>query len=308
MLRRNWRMFSVVRNVGKMSEIGQRLGSVLEKVRSAGRERPQELQYSVPRLVAVSKTKPVKDIIEAYHAGQRVFGENYVNELVEKAMDPKLLELCPDIRWHFIGRLQRNKVSKVARLAALSMVETLDSPRLADALNAAREKADLDPLGVMVQVNTSGEQSKGGVQAVEVASLVRHVQQQCPALVLTGLMTIGAYNHDMAIGPNPDFERLLRCREEVCKELDLSPRHMELSMGMSADYEHAILVGSTNVRVGSEIFGVRQYKGTSSSAEPAAPTPGPAGVDALPPAGPADGAAGAAAGTQSAQARLSAVQ
>ncbi|KAF0299033.1 Pyridoxal phosphate homeostasis protein [Amphibalanus amphitrite] len=260
----------------------------------------QEFCQHHTRLVAVSKTKPVEDIIQAYDAGQRVFGENYVNELLEKASNKELLELCPDIQWHFIGRLQRNKASRVARLSALTTVETLDSARLADTLNAAREKADLAPLGVMVQVNTSNEPNKGGVQAEEAAALARHVRTECPALVFTGLMTIGAFDHDLSVGPNPDFQLLMRCRTQVAEELGVDCHQLEISMGMSADYEHAIMLGSTNVRVGSQIFGARQYKNTSngpaeSSGAPAAESgdaPGKAAV------GPRTGSAGSGGGSQ----------
>jgi len=283
-----------------MGDVGARLTSVVDKVRVASSQRNEDLQYFQPRLVAVSKTKPVEDIVDAYAAGQRVFGENYVQELLEKSSDPTLLELCPELRWHFIGSLQRKKAGKLARLSTLALVETVDSARLADTLNAARQRADLDPLPVMVQVNTSGEQSKGGVAACEAETLVRHVQQQCPALLLTGLMTIGAFNHDVSTGPNPDFQRLLACREDVCRGLGISTRQLELSMGMSSDYQHAILMGSTNVRVGSEIFGARQVKSTSGGDQPATPAADGSGDAAASPA-PAPAPAGSAERLSAAQ-------
>lgn len=111
-------------------------------------------------MVAVSKIKPAAVIIQAYEAGQRHFGENYVNELAEKASDPQILEKCKDIKWHFIGHLQNNKINKLLGSPGLFMVETVDSEKLADNLNkqwAKYRKAE-EKLKVMVQVNTSGEE------------------------------------------------------------------------------------------------------------------------------------------------------
>lgn len=121
---------------------------------------PQELQYFQPRLVAVSKLKPAELLVAAYEAGQRNFGENYVNELVDKANNADILEKCKDIRWHFIGHLQRNKINKVLAVPNLYIVETIDSEKLATAVDNAwtkLRKGNDDRLNVMVQVNTSRE-------------------------------------------------------------------------------------------------------------------------------------------------------
>lgn len=120
------------------------------------------MQHTLPRLVAVSKTKPIDLIIDAYEAGQRHFGENYVQELIDKASDPKLLDKCKDIKWHFIGHLQSNKVNKIINLPNLYMIETVDSQKLVDVLNKKWEslnKAE-DKLNVMIQINTSEEDGK----------------------------------------------------------------------------------------------------------------------------------------------------
>ena len=114
----------------------------------------------MPRLVAVSKLKPPEAIIEAYEAGQRNFGENYVNELFEKSNNPEILEKCKEIRWHFIGRLQRNKVNKLLGATNLYVIETVDSEKIATALDNAWpkfKKNDNSKLKIMVQVNTSKE-------------------------------------------------------------------------------------------------------------------------------------------------------
>lgn len=117
-----------------------------------------------PRLVAVTKIKPVEDVIAAYEAGQRHFGENYVNELADKSSDAKLLAACEDVKWHFIGNLQRNKVNKLLAVRNLYVVESVDSQKLATALDNSwpnhRGGSGQNRLRVMVQVNTSREECK----------------------------------------------------------------------------------------------------------------------------------------------------
>lgn len=122
----------------------------------------QDLPQIVPRLVAVSKIKPASLIIQAYEAGQRHFGENYVNELSEKANDPQILEKCKDIKWHFIGHLQTNKINKLLGSPGLFIVETVDSDKLADNLNKqwGKIRKEEAKLNIMVQINTSGEEGK----------------------------------------------------------------------------------------------------------------------------------------------------
>lgn len=211
-----------------------------------------------PRLVAVSKTKPLSAILDAYAAGQRRFGENYVQELVEKAADPA----CPDdIEWHFIGTLQSNKAKLVAGAKGLAVIETITSVKLANMVEKALvAKGREDPLPVYVQVNTSGEEAKGGVAPEATSAIVAHIREQCPHLSFAGLMTIGEYGRVMEPGQtNPDFIKLVECRTAVAAAAGLENDDVEISMGMSGDYVHAIELGSTNVRVGSTIFGARQY-------------------------------------------------
>jgi pyridoxal phosphate enzyme (YggS family) len=206
---------------------------------------------AAPRLVAVSKTKPVELLREAYNAGQRDFGENYVQELVEKAP-----QLPPDIAWRFIGRLQSNKAKTlVQRVHNLAAVETLDSSRLADKLQRALEQlqpARTAPLSVLVQVDTSPwEGTKGGAPAAEAPAIAEHVAARCPALRVAGVMTIGAAADERC------FRALVACREAVAARLGVPAESLELSMGMSEDFEAAVKAGSTSVRVGSSIFGAR---------------------------------------------------
>ncbi|KAH7293729.1 hypothetical protein KP509_28G039400 [Ceratopteris richardii] len=191
-------------------------------------------------------------IRELYDAGHRHFGENYVQEILEKAP-----ELPDDIQWHFIGHLQSNKAkSLVGGVPNLFMVEGVDNVKVANNLDKAVASLGRVPLKVLVQVNTSGEESKYGVEPSECVDLAKHVKFQCPNLKLSGLMTIGML--DYSSRPE-NFQSLIDCRKHVSKELEVPEDELELSMGMSADFEQAIEMGSTNVRVGSTIFGPRDY-------------------------------------------------
>ncbi|KAH7419542.1 hypothetical protein BKA64DRAFT_690252 [Cadophora sp. MPI-SDFR-AT-0126] len=224
------------------------------------------------RLVAVSKLKPASDIFTLYQAGQRHFGENYAQELIEKA------EVLPkDIKWHFIGGLQSNKCKPLAStLPNLYLVSSVDSLKKATQLNAGRGSLSppSTPLNIHIQVNTSGESSKSGVSpGHETTALAKHILETCPHLHLLGLMTIGAIARSKAAGKgeeNEDFitlkEERDRLERELVKEGLLSVERgegeggegaLECSMGMSEDFEEACKAGSGEVRVGSTIFGVR---------------------------------------------------
>ncbi|RQM21062.1 hypothetical protein B5M09_011132 [Aphanomyces astaci] len=219
-------------------------------------------------LVAVSKTKPVADIEVAYGLDQRHFGENYIQELVEKA------PVCPsDIQWHFIGHLQSNKVKTlVAGVPNLYMVESVDSIKVASKLDKAwGERQSGHPLRVMVQVNTSGtsntlikscssdvaagEVQKSGVAPADCVQLAAHIHGSCANLTLSGLMTIGRFDDDTS----DCFDSLVACRSRVSSALGVDETNLALSMGMSGDFELAIARGSNYVRVGSNIFGARNY-------------------------------------------------
>lgn len=241
------------------NNLKESLKMVQSRIQQAMKNRTDDLQYIEPLLVAVSKTKPVEMIIEAYGEGQRHFGENYPQELIVKATDKRILENCGDIKWHFIGHLQSNKVSKVVALPNLFVIETVDSKKLASAVNEACAKHNKQ-LNIFVQVNTSLEEEKSGVTPEECILLSKYVTEECSHLRFLGLMTIGKFGHNLLEGPNPDFFTLIKCKEKVCQELDLSPKDVQLSMGMSEDFEHAIELGSNVVRVGRSIFGFRDMK------------------------------------------------
>ncbi|OSS53715.1 hypothetical protein B5807_00471 [Epicoccum nigrum] len=219
------------------------------------------------RLIAVSKLKPANDILALHQPPnplQTHFGENYVQELVEKS---KLLPRS--IRWHMIGGLQSNKCKQLAeQIPNLWCVSSVDSEKKANELEKGRrallEKDDAaEKLRVMVQVNTSGEEAKSGVEPADATALCRHIVDKCPHLELFGLMTIGAIARSKATTPeneNEDFVCLRDTRDRVAEELGWEKSKLELSMGMSADFEGAIKAGSDEVRVGSDIFGERPQK------------------------------------------------
>ncbi|WVQ84548.1 YggS family pyridoxal phosphate enzyme [Cryptococcus sp. DSM 104549] len=218
-----------------------------------------------PRLVAVSKLKPASDIQALYDAGYRHFGENYIQEMVDKAA-----ALPDDIKWHFIGALQSNKSKLAASVPNLYVLETLSSKKVADLLQKSLPSTRTSKLNVYLQINTSGEDSKSGLSpsSPELVELAEHVLTQCPGLHLLGLMTIGSWDasHDPS-KPNPDFECLKRTRGELAtalgeKGVNGAPKaeELELSMGMSADFVQAVKEGSSSVRVGTRIFGERPKK------------------------------------------------
>jgi hypothetical protein len=215
-----------------LSQTRQRVARACER---AGRS-PSEV-----RLVAVSKTHSAEHLRTAYAAGQRLFGENYVQELVDKAQSLSDLE---ELRFRFIGHLQRNKVKDIVRAGAT--VDTVDSERLVRALARGAERAG-QRLEVLLQVNVAGEAQKSGCAPAEVSELVRQVHAE-EALDLRGLMTIAPYAADPETA-RPVFRRL----RELADEHGLPER----SMGMSQDLEVAVEEGATMVRVGTAIFGVR---------------------------------------------------
>jgi pyridoxal phosphate enzyme (YggS family) len=204
------------------------------------------------RLLAVSKTFPPEAVREAFEAGQTAFGESYVQEALAKIAALRDLPL----EWHFIGPLQSNKTRQVAE--HFSWVHSVDRAKIAERLSAARP-AELPPLQVCLQVNVSGEASKGGVAPEEAEALAAHVTA-LPRLQLRGLMAIPAPTHDVA-----RQRRQFRIVSELLTQLNRRNFQLDtLSMGMSDDMEAAIAEGATLVRVGSAIFGARNYTKESS--------------------------------------------
>lgn len=200
-------------------------------------------------LIAVSKTKPASMIEELLPLGVRDFGENKVQELTAKE------EALPkDIRWHMIGHLQRNKVKYMIDKAC--MIHSVDSLRLAQEISKEAVKHDL-VMPVLVEVNVAGEESKFGVSVEEAPSLVEEMAK-LPGIQIKGLMTIAPYVEDPE--ENRSVFRNLRKLSVDIREKNFDNVIMNvLSMGMTGDYEVAIEEGATHVRVGTGIFGERNY-------------------------------------------------
>lgn len=229
-----------------MSSVAAKLQQVRTRI-AAACETSQRPVQSVT-LLAVTKTFGPQAVREAHAAGQRAFGENYVQEAVEKMQS--LVDLRSQIEWHLVGPLQSNKARVVA--ASFDWVHTIDRLKLAERLSAQRSDA-LPPLQVCLQVNISGEASKSGVAPGDALDLARAVAA-LPRLRLRGLMAIPEPQGDFDAqrAPHHALARLLFDLNAAGLALDT------LSMGMSADLEAAIAEGATIVRVGSAIFGERK--------------------------------------------------
>lgn len=229
--------------------IAENIAFIRERVASASRRAHRD--PSAVTVMAVSKTYPSESIREAYAAGIRMFGENRVQEFAGKAEAVRELN---DAEWHLIGHLQSNKAAKAAEL--FGAVDALDSVKLAEKLNSAAEKSG-KTLQALIEVNVGGEEAKSGVDrgSQELEEILRG-SPRWKHLVIRGLMTVPPY----AVDPEdarPYFRRLREIRDEIACRRPPNISMDVLSMGMSHDFEVAIEEGSTCVRVGTAIFGVR---------------------------------------------------
>jgi pyridoxal phosphate enzyme (YggS family) len=225
-----------------MSTIAENIAKVRERIREAA----QALQRdpAAVGLLAVSKTKPAQAIREAHAAGQIDFGENYLQEALSKQAELTDLPLI----WHFIGPIQSNKTRQIAE--HFDWVHSVDRLKIAQRLSEQRPE-HLPPLNICLQVNVSGEASKSGCTPEELPALAQAVTQ-LPRLRLRGLMTIPEPSDDPQAQREP-LARLRRLRDALPGNLDT------LSMGMSQDLEAAVAEGATWVRIGTALFGARDY-------------------------------------------------
>lgn len=198
------------------------------------------------RLLAVSKTFPPADVMEAFEAGQLMFGENRIQEL-----ETKVPALPSALEWHLIGHLQSNKAAKAAKLA--SWIHSIDSVKLVQKLDSSASECN-KRINVLLEVNVSGEESKFGIRSYdELLEIASHVKNS-PCLELRGLMTMAEFDADEAT-LRRTFAGLRTCRDKLQDELKM--QLPELSMGMSGDFVQAIAEGSTIVRIGTAVFGRR---------------------------------------------------
>lgn len=227
--------------------IKENLGQVQENIKKACKNSNRMTEDVT--LIAVSKTKPVSMLMEAYEWGCREFGENKVQELVDK------YEIMPkDIKWHMIGHLQRNKVKYIVDKAAL--IHSVDSLKLAQEISKEALKKQVQ-VSILIEVNVAGEESKFGVKPEDAEKLIRQVAL-LPGINIKGLMTIAPYV-DVPEENRQYFEQLKQLSVDInCKNIDNVSMNV-LSMGMTGDYMVAIEEGASCIRVGTGIFGERQY-------------------------------------------------
>ena len=210
----------------------------------------QELPESC-RLIAVSKTKPLEALQEAYEAGMRDFGENKAQEMTDKHE-----QLPPDIRWHMIGHLQRNKVKYIAPF--VSLIHSVDSPRLLKEINKQGKKAER-VIDCLLQVHIAEEENKFGLSDDELMELLKSdALRQATHVRVVGLMGMATFSNNPD-DARPEFKHLKRLFDQA-KALDLPNNAVmeQLSMGMSGDYPVALEEGSTMIRIGTTIFGPRE--------------------------------------------------
>lgn len=233
-----------------MNDIESRLLAIKEQIASHARQTGRQPEQI--KLHAVSKTKPAEAIQAAYQAGQRLFGESYVQEAVTKVQYLKNIPDYADIEWHFIGPLQSNKTRLVAE--NFDWIHSIEREKIAQRLNEQRP-AHLPALNICIQVNISGEQTKSGITADEVFGLAGIISN-FPRLKLRGLMTIAENTDDL----NIVRDNFLQMQELYNRLKNQYPSVDTLSMGMTDDMAVAIECGSTMVRIGTAIFGSREYK------------------------------------------------
>lgn len=224
-----------------MSEITEAITKYQEELRPFG-----------AKLVAISKTKPIVDIEEAYQAGQRVFGENKAQEMTEKSEN-----LPQDIEWHMVGHLQRNKVKYLAPY--VSLIHSVDSQRLLKEINKQARKEER-VIEVLLQMHIAEEETKYGFDESEVRTLLESEAMTGYSNVrVVGLMGMATFTDDHS-QVRKEFEGLKRLYDVLQKDYKLQNMDFrELSMGMSGDYKIALDCGSTMVRIGTSIFGARDY-------------------------------------------------
>ena len=194
-------------------------------------------------LTAVSKKRSCDDIKVIYDEGQRIFGENYPQELIEKS---KLLP--KDIEWHLIGHLQSNKIKKLFDEIPNIVIESVDRIDIVEKLN--KNASPNNRTKVYIEINISNESSKTGCNEKDIFLIADEIIKKSPKLELVGIMSLGN------VGNKSEFEKMLKIKEELCEKYSLDKEKFIASFGTSQDYEEAILSGSDEVRVGHQIFEV----------------------------------------------------
>ena len=214
--------------------------STLESIKSSTEKSSHKKS---PILVAVSKKRPVEAIQVIYNLGQRIFGENYPQELLTKSKT-----LPKDIEWHLIGHLQSNKIKKLFEQIPNIVIESVDRIDIVQKLN--KNVPQNNKTKVYIEVNISNESSKTGCNEKDIFDIADEIVNKCPKLELVGIMSLGN------VGEKKEFEEMLKLKEQLCEKYALDKDKCIASFGTSQDYEEAILSGSDEVRVGHQIFQV----------------------------------------------------
>lgn len=230
-----------------MADIKENLANVRKNIEESCKKVGRDV--SEVTLITVSKTKPLSDLRIAYEEGSRDFGENKVQELVSK-----IDEMPSDVKWHLIGHLQRNKVKYIA--GKVAMIHSVDSYRLAEEINVQAKKSSC-VIPILIEINIAGEDTKFGIKPEEAEELIREISE-LENVKVSGLMTIA---------PNVANPEENRAYFKAMKDLfvDISSKNIDnvemkvLSMGMTNDYTVAVEEGATMIRVGTGIFGARDY-------------------------------------------------
>ena len=231
-----------------MSSIAENIKSIQDSLVKINASHPAEMDDT--RLIAVSKTKPVEMLKEAYDAGIRDFGENKVQEIIEKYD-----KLPSDIRWHMIGHLQTNKVKYI--VDKVYMIHSVDSVKLMDEIERQAEKHGISQMKILIQVNISGEETKFGTDLAGLDEMLCHAGT-LNHIKVCGLMTI-LPKIDTSFSNRLHFHNIYNKFVDISKDKYDNVNMEFLSMGMSGDFEMAIEEGSNMVRVGTAIFGERDY-------------------------------------------------
>ncbi|MCQ2820318.1 MAG: YggS family pyridoxal phosphate-dependent enzyme [archaeon] len=195
--------------------------------------------------LAVSKRRPAEHIQEVYNLGHRIFGENYVAELLEKCD-----KLPKDIEWHLIGHLQTNKIKKLLEKIPNIIIESVDSVKVAEELNKQCQKDGIQGLKVYMEINISNSTTKTSADMNTINDIADTIITKCPNLKLVGIMSLGNVNN------LEEFREMIKIKTSICEKYSLDPNTFIASFGTSQDFENAIREGSDEVRVGHQIFDI----------------------------------------------------
>ena len=214
--------------------------STIESIKTSSEKSPNK---KTPILVAVSKKRPVESIQVIYNLGQRIFGENYPQELLTKSK-----ELPKDIEWHLIGHLQTNKVKKLLEEIPNIVIESVDR---VDVVKKISQYADVkNKTKVYLEINISGEETKTGCPLKDIFNVIDEIMKNKDKIEFVGIMSLGK------IGDKKEFEKMVEIKNEICEKYSLDKNKFIASFGTSQDFNEAILSGTDEVRIGHQIFEV----------------------------------------------------